>query len=83
MLSLLVVFTSCFISIYGHGYLYDPPARSTAWLVDSSFKQCCTYPNHMEMFCGGTQHQFGVNGWLNIALKIIQTINFYYYHLRR
>ncbi|CAM4892243.1 unnamed protein product [Rotaria socialis] len=62
MLGLLYVFTSCFASIYGHGYLLDPVARSSAWLVDQSFKQCCTYPNHMEMFCGGTQHQWNTQG---------------------
>jgi len=50
------------VSIYGHGYLLDPVARSSAWLVDQSFKQCCTYSNHMEMFCGGIQHQWNAHG---------------------
>lgn len=62
VLSLLFVFTSFFVSINGHGYLIDPPARSSAWLVDQSFRQCCTYHNHMEMFCGGTQQQWAVHG---------------------
>jgi hypothetical protein len=59
---LLVLFCYCLISINGHGYLYEPVARSSAWLVDSSFKQCCTWPQHMEMFCGGLGHQWRVNG---------------------
>ncbi|CAF1008607.1 unnamed protein product [Rotaria sp. Silwood1] len=62
MLGLLYILACCFVSIHGHGYLLDPVARSSAWLVDQSFKQCCTYPNHMEMFCGGTQHQWNVHG---------------------
>jgi len=40
----------------------DPVARSSAWLVDSSFKDCCTYSNHMEMFCGGINHQWNQHG---------------------
>ncbi|UJR14528.1 hypothetical protein I4U23_001524 [Adineta vaga] len=50
------------LSIYGHGYLLEPVARSSAWLVDASFRQCCTWPQHMEMFCGGLGHQWNVNG---------------------
>jgi hypothetical protein len=61
MLGLLFFLTSCLVSISGHGYLLDPPARSTAWTVDQSFRQCCTYPNHMEMYCGGIQHQWNVH----------------------
>jgi len=61
MLRLLVFLTSCLVAVYGHGYLIDPVARSSAWMVDQSFKQCCTYSNHMEMFCGGIQHQWNVH----------------------
>jgi hypothetical protein len=61
MFGLLVLFSYCLITIYGHGYLYEPVARSSAWLVDSSFRQCCTWPQHMEMFCGGLGHQWNVN----------------------
>ena len=64
MLRILFFLTSCLISIYGHGYLIDPVARSSGWLVDQSFRQCCTYSNHMEMFCGGIQHQWNTHGWL-------------------
>ena len=46
----------------GHGYLADPPARSSAWLSDPAFKSCCQYFNHNEMFCGGTYHQWSVMG---------------------
>ncbi|CAF1402410.1 unnamed protein product [Rotaria sordida] len=61
MFGLLVLFPYFLISVYGHGYLFEPVARSSAWLVDSSFRQCCTWPNHMEMFCGGMGHQWNVN----------------------
>ena len=44
-----------------HGYLADPPARSSAWLFDDDFKACCKYFNHNEMFCGGTHRQWTVN----------------------
>jgi len=62
MLGLLFFLTSCLVSIDGHGYLLDPAARSSAWLVDQSFRQCCTYTNHMAMSCGGLQHQWTTNG---------------------
>ncbi|CAF4542593.1 unnamed protein product [Rotaria sp. Silwood2] len=63
MLNLFVLFSFCFlISINGHGYLFEPVARSSAWLVDPSFKKCCTYSGHMEMFCGGVGHQWNTNG---------------------
>ncbi|CAF3625173.1 unnamed protein product [Rotaria sp. Silwood1] len=61
MFGFLVLFPYFLISVYGHGYLFEPVARSSAWLVDSSFRQCCTWPNHMEMFCGGMGHQWNVN----------------------
>ncbi|CAF2795580.1 unnamed protein product [Rotaria sp. Silwood2] len=61
MLGLLILFPYFLTSVYGHGYLFEPVARSSAWLVDSSFRQCCTWPNHMEMFCGGLGHQWNVN----------------------
>ncbi|CAF1408670.1 unnamed protein product [Adineta ricciae] len=48
--------------VRGHGYLADPPARSSAWLFDKAFDQCCRYYNHAQMFCGGTYHQWTVNG---------------------
>ncbi|CAF0776770.1 unnamed protein product [Didymodactylos carnosus] len=48
--------------IHSHGYLQDPPARSSAWLYDEDFQKCCQYYNHMEMFCGGTNHQWIING---------------------
>jgi hypothetical protein len=72
MFGLLLLFSYCLISIDGHGYLYEPVARSSAWLVDSSFKQCCTYPQHMEMFCGGLGHQWRVNGLPIFLKKILQ-----------
>lgn len=62
MLNLFVFFSFVLPSIYGHGYLFEPIARSSAWLIDPSFKDCCTYPGHMEMFCGGVGHQWNTNG---------------------
>lgn len=52
----------CFIEqIYGHGYLADPPARSSAWLFDKDFAKCCTYYNYLQMSCGGFDIQWRVN----------------------
>ena len=62
MFRVFVLLAFCLISIDGHGYLYEPVARSSAWLVDDSFRKCCTWPQHMEMFCGGLGHQWNVNG---------------------
>ncbi|CAF1573925.1 unnamed protein product [Adineta steineri] len=62
ILSIIFFLTSCVISVSGHGYLLEPVARSTAWLVDQSFRPCCTYSNHMEMFCGGITHQWSTHG---------------------
>ncbi|CAF0918643.1 unnamed protein product [Adineta ricciae] len=62
MYKLLIFFSFCLISIDAHGYLFEPVARSSAWLVDPAFKECCTYSGHMEMFCGGIGHQWNNNG---------------------
>jgi hypothetical protein len=62
MLNLFILFSFYLISINGHGYLFEPIARSSAWLVDPSFKECCSYSGHMEMFCGGVGHQWNTNG---------------------
>ncbi len=51
-----------FQQCHGHGYLADPPARSSAWLFDDDFITCCQYYNHMEMFCGGAHYQWVING---------------------
>jgi len=51
-----------FKECHGHGYLADPPARSSAWLFDNDFASCCQYYNHMEMYCGGAYYQWVVNG---------------------
>lgn len=60
---LIVLQCSLIIGITnGHGYLLDPPARSSAWINDMSFKNCCEYFNHNEMFCGGRAHQWDVMG---------------------
>jgi hypothetical protein len=68
MFNLFVFFSFYLISINGHGYLFEPIARSSAWLVDPSFKTCCTYSGHMEMFCGGVGHQWNTNGCFSILI---------------
>ncbi|CAF3466509.1 unnamed protein product [Rotaria socialis] len=59
---LVVLIFHCIDKTYGHGYLADPPARSSAWLMDRDFRACCTYYEHTQMFCGGINHQWSVNG---------------------
>jgi predicted carbohydrate-binding protein with CBM5 and CBM33 domain len=59
---LLIQYLCIFDQCHGHGYLADPPARSSAWLFDRDFTACCQYYNHVEMFCGGTNTQWIVNG---------------------
>jgi len=44
-----------------HGYLIEPPSRSSAWLVDEDFNECCQYFDHAEMFCGGKRNQWKNN----------------------
>ena len=64
-ISFVILFFQSFYlieQIAGHGYLADPPARSSAWLFDKDFFKCCRYFNHLEMSCGGMYHQWKVNG---------------------
>ncbi|CAF4152216.1 unnamed protein product [Rotaria magnacalcarata] len=61
MFNIFIVFAFYLSSINGHGYLFDPVARSSAWLIDPSFKECCAYSSHMEMFCGGVGQQWITN----------------------
>jgi hypothetical protein len=64
-LGLIIFFVQTFSLIersVGHGYLADPPARSSAWLFDPDFTSCCRYYNHAQMSCGGTYQQWAVNG---------------------
>ena len=63
-----IVLVLCIGGISGHGYLADPPARSSAWLFDQSFADCCTYHDHIQMFCGGMYRQWTVNGSENLCL---------------
>lgn len=60
--ALFVIQCVCLIGlVHGHGFLADPPARSTAWLYDQDFAKCCTYYDHNQMFCGGTERQWRTN----------------------
>jgi hypothetical protein len=45
-----------------HAYLSEPPSRSSAWLVDKDFVDCCQNYNYNQMFCGGFAKQWGENG---------------------
>ena len=72
----LILLINCFVFIHAHGYLFDPIARSSAWLVDDEFKQCCSYPGHMEMFCGGVGHQWNSNG--NVRVNELTEYNHMY-----
>ena len=54
LIQYLCIFERC----DGHGYLADPPARSSAWLFDSDFASCCSYYDHAQMFCGGVYNQW-------------------------
>lgn len=58
----LLQYLNFFQQCHAHGYLADPPARSSAWLSDNDFASCCQYYNHVEMFCGGAHQQWIVNG---------------------
>ena len=51
--------------IHGHGYLADPPARTSAWLFDKDFDTCCRDYNHAQMNCGGANRQWVTNGNLH------------------
>ena len=77
---LYISFVLCFIQYlylfeqcHGHGYLADPPARSSAWLFDSDFLSCCQYYNHAEMFCGGIDHQWLVHGRKTVFALFLNT----------
>ncbi|CAF1539072.1 unnamed protein product, partial [Didymodactylos carnosus] len=37
----IVLTLALFQLIHSHGYLIDPPARSSAWLTDKDFRTCC------------------------------------------
>lgn len=57
----IIVLIGLFHSSFQHGYLIDPPARSSAWLLDDDFYECCQEYNHNQMFCGGKSHQWIIN----------------------
>jgi hypothetical protein len=45
-----------------HAYLYEPPSRSSAWLVDKEFEKCCKNYDYNQMYCGGFKKQWEENG---------------------
>lgn len=45
-----------------HAYLYEPPSRSSAWLVDKDFEKCCKNYDYNQMYCGGFKKQWEENG---------------------
>lgn len=58
-LFIFLTIVATFTLVEPHGYLEDPPARGSMWTVGWSTPQ--NY-NHMQMFCGGKQHQYETNG---------------------
>ena len=48
--------------VNGHAYLSEPPSRSSAWLIDPDFVDCCKNYNYNQMFCGGFKKQWEENG---------------------
>ncbi len=47
---------------FQHGYMKEPPSRASAWLVDRDFLDCCKNYDYNQMFCGGINRQWEVNG---------------------
>jgi hypothetical protein len=45
-----------------HGFMREPPSRASAWLEDPDFVECCKNYAYNQMFCGGTMHQWELNG---------------------
>lgn len=58
----LCLLASKLLLTHQHGYLSDPPSRASAWLVDKDFVECCQNYNYNQMFCGGRDKQWGLNG---------------------
>ena len=61
-ISLLLNFNLVFIQIceiYSHGYLANPPARSSAWREDPRFPR---FYDDNQMYCGGRALQWQSNG---------------------
>jgi hypothetical protein len=65
---LIVVLANLIMRSEAHGRLLVPPARSSAWREDPA--RFPTYFDDAQMFCGGFQTQWGVNGMsLNLKKK--------------
>ena len=62
--------------VNGHAYLSEPPSRSSAWLVDPDFVDCCKNYNYNQMFCGGISKQWIENGGRCGICGKIKTYNF-------
>ena len=64
------------VAVQGHGYLYDPPGRSSLWRYNSIVKQ--VYPGAVanyddnSLYCGG----FGVG---SIALELFHLVSYNIY----
>jgi hypothetical protein len=46
MFYILIVLSLNFYLTHQHAYLIDPPSRTSAWMVDEEFKQCCKNYNY-------------------------------------
>lgn len=62
-LCLLVVLGCLIERSEQHGFMLEPPSRSSAWLVDPDFVDCCKNYDYNQMFCGGIMKQ-----WVMIKL---------------
>jgi hypothetical protein len=85
----IVVLANLIMRSEAHGRLLVPPARSSAWREDPA--RFPTYFDDAQMFCGGFQTQWGVNGMsLNLKkrdcrktpyLVPVTTYVFFFYYL--
>ena len=61
IVSIVFLLLSMIELILGHGFLADPPARSSAWVYDLDFRRCCMNYDHAAMSCGGFSRQWAMN----------------------
>ncbi|XP_057377318.1 uncharacterized protein LOC130698646 [Daphnia carinata] len=57
VLLFVVIFSSNIVNVDSHGYMYDPPGRSSMWRVGFSVPEDSKNYNDMELNCGGREAQ--------------------------
>lgn len=50
-----VILSSSVTKVTSHGYIYDPPGRSSMWRVGFSVAEDSKNYNDMELNCGGRE----------------------------